>query len=761
MSHRRFVHSALAFALFVLPSSSLLRATDEPPEETGGKTAEAADAPAADPHAADPDADPAAGIHDRLLVVGEGDRLAELPGSAQRITAEELETQNHSDVHRVLRQVPGINIQEEEGWGLRPNIGIRGTGVERSQKITLMEDGVLIAPAPYAAPSAYYSPTAGRMEGFEILKGASSVRQGPFTTGGAVNYLSRGIPGELGGRAHIAGGQDGYFRANLSAGNTGERIGWMLEGFRIQTDGFKDLDNGGETGFELDDYMGKLRVTSKPGARIYQALELKLGKTEQYDDETYLGLTEGDFAKTPLRRYAGSAADFFESDHEQVQLSWFAQLSERVDLTAIAYNNDFYRNWHKLQSVGGTAISSVLDDPLLHADEMEVLRGESDSGVDYLTVRNNRRNYFGRGVQTVLGWDPSARHDLEVGVRYHEDEEDRFQNEDGYAMRDGDMVLTSVGAPGSQSNRISSADAWAVFLVDRVELGDWTLTPGLRYESIDLLRRDFGKHDPERTGSALKMRSNSVDQLIPGLGASYRVTPSSVVFAGVHKGFAPPAPGSTEEVEAEEAINYELGYRLAGTTTSAELTGFFNDFDNLLGTDTLSSGGEGTGDQFNGGAARIWGLEAAVAREVRAGRSLRLPLRLVYTHTRSEFRTSFLTTFADWAPEVSKGDEIPYIPESQLLLGVGLRGSAWGVELDANYTSDVRTHSGQGAIAPDELVEARWVVDFAADYRLVDRYRLFLQVRNLGDEVYVAARRPAGLRPGLPRTVIAGIEIDL
>jgi Fe(3+) dicitrate transport protein len=78
------------------------------------------------------------------VVVGAGglSALQNTTGSVSYITEKELETFGYSDVNKTLKVVPGVNLQEEDGFGLRPNIGLRGTGVERSSKITVMEDGI-------------------------------------------------------------------------------------------------------------------------------------------------------------------------------------------------------------------------------------------------------------------------------------------------------------------------------------------------------------------------------------------------------------------------------------------------------------------------------------------------------------------------------------------------------------------------------------------------------------------------------------------
>lgn len=735
--------AALLLALSGLASTAAAAGT--------ARTTEAA--PDADARAAD------AARLDRLSVVGSAEQAAELAGSASFLDAEALGTFGFTDIHRVLRQVTGVYLVDEEGYGVRPNIGIRGSGTDRNSRITVMEDGLLIAPAPYAAPAAYYFPATARMSAMEIRKGSSTVKAGPRTTGGAVNLVSTPIPrADLAGLADLAIGRDATLLGHGWMGGGSDTAGWLLETVQQQTDGFKDLDGGGDTGYRLHDYLFKGRLNSAPDAALYQELELKAVKGSNDGNETYLGLTLDDFRATPYRRYAGSQVDRIETAHEQLSLRHRIEFSERIDLTTALYRHTFSRAWYKLQDVTGTGLSTILANPAAQAERLAWLRGAT-SPVDALRVRNNNRGYESEGLQTVLAWRAGSgdvEHAFEAGLRWHRDEEDRFQQDDRYQMLDGRMVLTSAGLPGSQENRVVRARALSFYLQDEIRVDDWVLTPGLRYERIDLERFDYALGPDGRDAGPTRRIASQVSQLLPGLGVTRLLSDGATAFVSVHKGFNPPAPGAT--AQAEESVNVEAGLRWAWDRASAELVGFHNRYSNLVGTCTASTGGNcNLGDQFDGGAARVEGVEAS-ARWALAVGDTAVPLQLGYTWTRAEFRSSFVSSFEEWGT-VNAGDALPYLPEHALSARVGVERARWDAHLGATWLDAMRTRAGRGTPPPTQRTDSAWVFDLAARYTLNDRAELYARIENLTGRDTLVSWRPAGARPGRERSALLGLRV--
>jgi len=700
---------------------------------------------------------------DVVTIIGRATDTADVPGSAHIIDAEVLAAFNQSDILRVLRAVPGVYVQEEEGFGLRPNIGIRGSGLDRSARIALLEDGVLIAPAPYAASSAYYFPTQRRMHAIEVLKGPAAVAVGPRTTGGAINLISTPIPNDKSLNADIRVGENSALDAHLNAGHRGERVSWLIETVQASSDGFKTIDAPAteNTGFDLEDYVGKLQIDSDASSRVYQSLRLKIGFNDQDSDATYLGLTRADFEIDPYRRYAASANDEFTGEHKQIQATYVVDPGKLWRGEVTTYKNDFDRNWYKLQSVAGSSLSGVLDDPSTFADEYAYLTGIS-SPDDSLQVRANNRSYYSKGIQGRIEWN-LAFADTEVllntGFRIHEDQEDRFQHQDGYRMQDGLLVLTSQGDPGSQSNRVSTANAHSIFVDAKVYAGRWVLTPGIRYEDIDLERLDFSTADPARANGPSRIRDDSQSEVIPGFGALYRLNDDWRLLAGIHKGYNPPAAGSS--ADAETSVNVELGTRFDNDAFHMEGIYFVNDYDNLVGTVTESTGGGGQiGDQFDGGEAVVSGVELSVGSEL-AFRTLRLPFDLRYTWTmEAEFENAFESDFDPWG-DVQAGDELPYIPEHQLRATAGIDMDRFRVNLGASYVDKMRTVAAQGGFGPDTTIDSHIVWDIVGTWDFASSVSAYIKIDNLFDEAYVASTRPAGLRPGLPRTAYLGIQYSL
>jgi Fe(3+) dicitrate transport protein len=687
-----------------------------------------------------------------VYIIGSKDDAGTLAGSGTVLDQEDLQKFEYTDIQRVLSQVPGVYTRGEEGYGLRPNISIRGTYGDRSSKITLMEDGVLIAPAPYTASSAYYFPTTGRIAGVEVLKGAAAIENGPYTIGGALNLISTPIPEEMSGRLIAEMGEDQTYRLHANYGGRTEHWGFLLEGHTHGSEGFSSVDySGNDTGFEKDDLLAKLRYNTGAGARFYQQVELKLQYSEETSEQTYVGLTEADFDAQPYRRYGLSREDVMENEHKSAALTHVIEFSEATSLTTTAYYNDFSRNWYKVDKIDGEGIDEVITcanggscegmtsdygdyDP---AFANRVLRGQAFADV-YL--KNNNRDYESKGVQTRLAKEIDAgdwTHTLLLGARYHEDEEERQQPVDLYLQ--GDDGSFELASAGSASRSAKGSEAWSLFITDSMSWNAWTFKPGLRYEDYEI---------------------NGVrnSELLPGLGVTRDFDGGWQLLAGIYEGHS---PSSSKNSDPETATNYEAGFRYNASAFTAELIGFFSDYDNIIGICT-NSGGAGSepceaGDTENGGKAEVRGLEAQASYALALG-SVQLPLSLVYTYTNAEFKSSFVGASV-WG-EVEKGDKLPNLPEHQLMLDAGLAlDNGLGGNLRLSWRDDT---CATAACEDFEAVDAFYSLDLSAFYDWNPRTRFYLNVDNLTDnDGDIVSRQPkAGARGQRPRSVLAGVRFQ-
>ena len=697
----------------------------------------------------------------KVYITGGANEVATKPGSAILLDETQLEKFEYTDVHRVLNAVPGVNLQEEDGYGLRPNIGLRGTSPERSKKVTVMEDGVLSGPAPYSAPAAYYFPNVSRMSAVEVFKGPSTIQYGPATVGGAINLVSRAMPYASEGEIDVQYGSDNYQRLNVYQGEQVGDFAYLVEGLRVSADGFKDLDTGGDTGFVRNDVL--LKTQWQVMGDYSHVFNMKLGFADEESDETYLGLTLDDFNAQPNRRYAASQLDKSEWQHSQVQLSHVLDTND-FTISSDVYRHDFDRDWFKLNGFNSTSVSiaDVMANPSSYQSYYDALTGAADSASaeEQLRIGNNARKYVSQGVQSRFNqtfYSSSVIHALEVGVRLHQDKVESLHTEQNYAMTQGGQLTAVSDTFKTTTDSEIEANAFALYVQDELEWGAHTLTLGVRHENIETTKTSYGT----LTGVQEEKETLTQQVTLPGIGLFSELSPSFGILAGVYKGFTAATPSGNTNIEPEFSTNYELGFRYSGLS-QVEVIGFINDYQQFSGSCAQSQGCDGSiaGTQANAGSALVFGVEALWKREFELA-AYALPLSLTYTYSNGQFKEDFTDTngvFGEKGQEIKSGYELGYLPAHRLNLQAGVSFEKWDVNASLLYQSDMRTVSGEGSIPEAQKVDAYWVVDVSAGYQLTPELSLYGSLDNALGEEYLVSNKPYGYRPGKPRSINVGAK---
>ncbi|MBI4535880.1 MAG: TonB-dependent receptor [Ignavibacteriae bacterium] len=679
--------------------------------------------------------------------------LGRVPGSASIVTTKDLQQLTPLSGNEVFRTVTGLHAVDEEGVGLRLNLGVRGLDPDRSRSVLMLEDGVPIALAPYGEPEMYYTPSIDRMARLEVLKGSGSILFGPQTIGGVINYITADPPATPSGSITSRFGKDGFFTTLVRYGTTSGNVGVQVNLLRRQA------DNLVTTRFRLNDLSSKFKIILSDQS----SLGLKISAYDETSNSTYVGITQtmydrGEYFvnvaphdELVIRRYSGSAT------YDYV-------FAPDVNLRTTVFGYTTSRNWRR-QEFGRTSSTTNLTG---------VIFGDTTVPGGAIYMRNqtgNRNRQF-----EVAGIEPRFSMGYQLGELKNElDLGFRFLYERAFEQ----LVLGTTFNSSSGNMRedeIRTGYARSAFAQNRLHLTDnFIISPGVRVESFSYERNIMRGLFNNTVRDTTVIAGSDLFQVIPGLGLSYQLSEGSSVFAGVHRGFAPPrvkdavtSSGEALNLDAELSWNYEMGMRLTPSEViTLELTGFLLDFSNQIIPVSQSSGGTGTG-LVNGGRSRHIGAEAGFGIDF--GRVFSSEYSLLVSTNATLVRATYSADrfIAEGTDRINvRGNSLPYAPKVLISGSVALSapfGAA--IQITGNYvgkqfTDEFSTVTATANGLSGEL-PGYFVMDLSVRYSAVPLNSIFsLSVKNVFDDKYIVSRRPAGIKVGLPRFVTAGIDIGL
>lgn len=676
-------------------------------------------------------------------LVSSVEQAERVSGSYDSLGGTDLERSRVFTANEALRKIPGVHARDEEGFALRPNIGIRGLNPTRSSKVLLLEDGLPLAYAPYGDNASYYHPPIDRFRSVEVLKGASQIAYGPQTLGGVVNYLTAEPPADPSASIALTGGSRDYLNAHATAGGRIGAVGVLADYVRKQGDGARE-----NTSTVLDDVS--LKAVAPIGES--QTLTLKGAFYQEGSTLTYSGLTQAEWEENPRQNpFVNDRTDF---RNLSASLVHDLVLSPRARVSTALYGSRFSRDWWR-QSSNSTQRPNDRNDPAC-------------GGMANLSTscgnEGRLRDYTTWGVTPRLSLDHGllrSESQLHAGVRWHQERQERIQKNGPLPdSRDGVVV---------EDNR-RDARALSAFVDNRFTWGRLTVTPGVRFESIS-----YDRTNRLGNGGTGVSGADSLTQLLSGLGVSYRLAPSTTVFSGLHRGFAPPRvedvvsnAGGVVELDPELSWNAELGLRTEPTPgVSLQATLFRMDYENQIVPASLAGGVGAT--LTNGGETLQQGVEGSLLLEAAPLLATvhDVWLRAVFTWLpTAEFEGARTSSVAGFTNVSVSGNRLPYAPETLLTAAAGYRHPAGlGASIEAVYTGaqygdDLNTVApsadGQRGLIPSSLL---WNATLDLD---VPRWRtsFFVTVKNLFDET-VIVDRSRGVLPSISRLVQAGFKVSL
>lgn len=675
----------------------------------------------------------------QVVVVGTTEEQRLQPSSATVINQKELESSRVKDVNEALRKVPGINVRDEEGFGMRPNIGIRGLNPTRSMKVLLLEDGIPAAYAPYGDNSSYYHAPVDRYDRIEVLKGSGMLRFGPQLVGGAINYITPPPRREFGGFGALTLGDRNYQNMHAQVGGEGH----LLDVIRRAGDGARDNVHLQQTDVN---YKYVLDVNDA------HALIFRANYMNEDSQVTYSGITDNEL-KNFGHDYNPFENDRFLMNRYGASVTHMWQASDNVTFTTNLYGSIFERDWWRQSS-------TTRDSQCGAAFRNDRNMGRAVDPNLCNSIQGRLREYHTWGLDPHINIT-HALGEFEAGIRWHEETQNRVQR--------------NLSSPDYHNNNYTKTednqrrtDAVATYLQNRFDFGKLSITPVLRLEEIDYDRRN------KMPGKETRGDTETSDW-IPGIGFTYALTDATTLYGGVHRGFAPPraediisgSTGGTVDVSAERSTNRELGIRYnPSEQVSVDAVWFSNAFDNQVAVGSIAGGGS---TPLAEGKARYEGWE--LASHIDMTDLFDLPgtpyARLAYTWLNVAEQEGEFVAVETGAAVGNSGDDqrMPYAPEDLVTFRLGYKQGSWDGSVEAVYigsqyadfeNSENPVLNGDGS---QGKLDKQITYNLALNYSFGEKNpTVFMALKNLDNSNYIVDRT-RGIQTNDPRQLQVGVKV--
>ncbi|MFJ3075851.1 TonB-dependent Fe(3+) dicitrate receptor FecA [Pseudomonas sp. NPDC087029] len=637
------------------------------------------------------------------------DNVFEHPGARDVVRREAFERSGATTAREVLNRIPGVNAPDNNGTGshdLALNFGIRGLNPRLASRSTVLMDGIPVPFAPYGQPQLSLAPISmGNMDAVDVVRGGGAVRYGPQNVGGIVNFVTRAIPQQATFKAAMqnqvspSSSQDGLKNsANLLVGGTNDN---GLGGALLYS-GVRGGDWREHSDTQIDDLIlkGKLQVDQ---ANSLHAM------AQYYEGE----------AQMP----GGLSSAAFDADPYQS-----TRLKDKFWGRRTLFNFGYEHKQDERQFSVNSFFTKTLRS------------GYLDQG-NFVSL--SPREYWVRGIKTrfsqglALG---ESWHELGIGYRY--------VNEAGHELRYREPVNGNLPTTASRNDRDTrgSTEAHAIYLDDRIDIGRWTITPGVRYEMID--SEQSNKLNGQRY-------QGSYNTALPALNVMYHLTDSWNLYANTEGSFGSvqysqmPNRVSSGEVKPEKARTWEVGTRYDNGDLQAEIGAFLINFDNQYESNQTND------SVIARGETRHQGIETSV-RYALDGLSPALAgfdVHASYAFVDASIRED--------GP--NKGNQVPFSSRHKGNLGVGYTQGPWQLNLEGSFqssqyadnanTSAESADGSTGRIPGYMLVSTRAGYDFGPQ---LSNLKVAVGVKNLFNREYYTRSfddNNKGKYVGEPRTL--------